>query len=301
MQVRHSGATLGLALALVGSEGSAQRSDPCFTAPLDGQKLQKDGRLLEARVRFSACARNTCPVEIVTDCARWARDVDEALPSVVVAARDSHGRDLVDAQVSIDGQPPFDLSARAIPLDPGPHRFVFMRTGDADIEQNVLLREGEKNREISATFGAATTSPAAPPPAAVAVPSPPASALTEIPSRVDAAQRPVPSSTWVVGGIGVAGLASFATFASLGIRQRASDGCASGCTQSQNDSVELKFHFADASLGVAVVALGVATGIYLARPARVAAGTGAGRESLEFGFDVRPMPGGGVAVVGGLF
>jgi hypothetical protein len=294
MQVRLSGATLGLALALLGGVGSAQRPDPCFTAPVEGQKLQKDGKLLEARVRFGACARNTCPVEIVRDCARWARDVDEALPSVVVAARDSHGQDLVDVQVSIDGAPPFDLSARAIPLDPGPHRFVFIRTGTADIAENALLREGEKNREISATFGTAATPPAAP--------SPMTAMLTGVPPRIEAAaQRPVPFSTWIVGGIGVAGLASFATFAGLGIGQRASDGCASGCTQSQSNSVQLKFHVADASLGVAVVALGVATGIYLARPSRAAAGTAAGRESVGLGFDVRPLSGGGVAVVGGRF
>jgi hypothetical protein len=234
--------------------GRAQRPDPCFTAPVEGQELQKQGKLLEARSRFAVCAHDTCPREIVQDCTRWSREVDEAVPSIVVAAHDRQGRDLLDVRVSIDGGHPIDLSARAIPMDPGTHRLVFLRDGEANVEQSVLLRDGERNREVAVTFGT---------PVVPVAPVPPPREATEATTH-----RPVPTSAWILGGLGIASLASFATFAAIGLSQRASDGCivTPGCTQSQSDSVNLKFHFADASLGVGVVTLGIATWIYVTRP-----------------------------------
>jgi hypothetical protein len=82
------------AIASTSEPARAQRGDPCLTAPVDGQKLHKAGKLVEARDRFAVCARNTCPGEIVQDCTRWSREIDEALPSVVMAAQDPEGGDL---------------------------------------------------------------------------------------------------------------------------------------------------------------------------------------------------------------
>jgi hypothetical protein len=127
------------------STEKAMREEP--DALVEGQELQKAGKRLEARDRFALCGRSTCPAEIVQACARWSREVEDALPSVVVAARDRQRHDLTDARVPIDGKPGVDVSARAIPLDPGPHRFTFQQTGSPDVEQQALLRDGEKNRD----------------------------------------------------------------------------------------------------------------------------------------------------------
>jgi hypothetical protein len=249
---------VGVALfATVGSvsvTARAQRADdPCLTSPVEGQKLQREGKLLEARERFDACARNTCPTEIVQDCTRWARSVEDALPSVVIAARDSQGRDLLDVRVSIDGRDPAELSERAMSLDPGTHRFVFERAGSANIEQQVLLREGEKNRQIKVTFELRPTVTQ--------------TAKHEQPVRErKTTSAPVPAGAWIMGGVGVAALASFGTFAVVGINQRSRDGCDTGCTQAESDSVNRKFLVADVSLGVGIVALGIATWITLSRP-----------------------------------
>jgi hypothetical protein len=175
--------------------------------------------------------------------------------------------------VSIDGKDWEDLTALSVSLDPGPHRFVFHRGGSPDVEQQVLLREGGKSREVTGVF---------------ALPD----AHAE-PASVAVTTRPVPVAVWLTAGLGAAGLASFAAFGTVGLLERSSDHCATACTTADKDSVDTKFRVADISLGVSVVAFGAATWIFLARPAIQ-------MPQAAF-FDIRPMPGGGLAVVGAPF
>jgi hypothetical protein len=183
----------------------------------------------------------------VEDCVRWTRQVDDALPSVVMAARDAGGRDLPDVHVSVDGKPPVDLGARAIRVDPGSHRFVFQRSGSADVEASVILREGEKNRQVVATFGAPPSTQGAA-------------------SNANGPSRPVPVSAWLAGGVAAVAIVGFATFGTLGVMDRATNHCDSGCSGDQKSAVDTKFVIADISLGVSVVALAVAAWLYLSRP-----------------------------------
>jgi hypothetical protein len=262
----------------------ARAADPCMSAPVEGQKLQRAGKLLQALDRFGQCARNSCPREIVQDCTGWAEAVEHAVPSVVAAARDAQGRDLIDVQVAIDGQPAVPLTARAIELDPGPHHFVFSTAGNANVERDALLREGEKNREILATFGVVATAAVSPAPA----PPPPADVETD---------RPVPLGAWIAGGVAVAAFGVFGVAGAIGVSERSSDGCgsASGCPASQKSGVDSLFRVADVGLGVGVVALGVATWLYLTRPSVAPGG------SPSAAFDLRPQPGGAVATFGATF
>jgi hypothetical protein len=248
-----------------------QEADPCLGAPVEGQELQKAGRLLEARDRFVVCARDTCPAEIVQDCTRWTREVEEALPSVVVGARDGDGQDLQDVRVGIDGGEAAAVSARAIPLNPGGHRFVFRRQGRPDVEKQIVLHEGEKNREVIATFG---------------VPS--AVRSTPIPPPV--LERPVPISAWTTGAVAAASLATFAVFATLGLSTRSADNCARGCTLSQYDTVTTYFRVADVTLGIGIAGAALATVLYLVRPTTV-------RHPSAL-FDVRAAPGAAVLTSG---
>jgi hypothetical protein len=248
------------ALAAIGSLGlasggsvhaRADEGEACLSAPVEGQELQKAGKLIEAHARFVVCASKSCPAEIVQDCARWASQVDEATPSVAIAVRDALGHELGDVLVSIDGLPPARPGALAIPLNPGLHRFVFVRAGHADVVDEAVLHEGEKNREVVATY----PSPS--------VPSPDAG-VGKAPSSEFS--RPVPLSAWVAGSVTVAGLAVFGTFGALGLAARNEYGCASGCTQAQKSEVDTKYTVADVGLGVGVVALGVAAWQFFARP-----------------------------------
>jgi hypothetical protein len=258
-------------LPSIAAASDPQPADACYSKPVEGQTLQRAGKLLDARERYAACALATCPKEIVSDCARWLGDVEAATPSVVVAAVDEKGRDAVDVRVSVDGKPPLDVGAFAIKVDPGRHTFVFQRSGSPDVTVDMLLREGEKNRQVPVTFAA------------------PAGARAEAaPATVSA--RPVPAAAWVAGAVGALGLAGFATFGALGVGQRGSDHCDTGCTSSEKQGVDSTFLVADASLAVAAVGLGVATWLYLARPSV--------RRPASAAFDVRVLPGGGLASVG---
>jgi hypothetical protein len=263
---RHAGLSPMLAVALAGAPAYAapdRAPNPCLTSPVEGQKLRKVDQLLSARDRFTVCARNTCPSEIVRDCVQWLGEVDAAIPSVVLAARDASGRDLLDVHISIDGNPSVNANQRAIELDPGIRRFVFQKEGSPDVSLQVLLREGEKNREVVATFAA----PPAPPESTRLLPSPrPAPVL----------ERQMPVAAWVLGGVGVAALGSFGAFAGIGLSERQNDHCDSGCSSSQKADVETKYQVADVSLGVAVVALGIATWVYFAHPKVARAGPAQG-------------------------
>lgn len=224
----------------VASSGTAHAEVPraCLSAPLDGQKLQRDGKLLAARDMYAACAVPTCPAEIVHDCLDWLHQVDGATPSVVLAARDAGGIDLKDVQVSIDGGAPAMTGTRAVRLDPGSHTFAFRRAG-AEQTKQVVLREGEQNREVLAVF------------------LPPESASS----------RPVPVIAWAAGGVGVAAMGAFAVFGAIGLTERGANHCDSGCPAEQKSAVDSKFLVSDVALGVGLVALAAATWFYFTRPA----------------------------------
>ena len=251
LTARPAFALVALAIVAAPAAARADDADACLQAPVDGQKLQREGKLLRARERFAACARQTCPAEIVQDCTRWTRQVEDALPSIVVAARDGAGRDVLDVRVAIDREPAAPVSARAVDLDPGAHKLVFSREGSAPIEKEIFVREGEKNREVVATFAALVPAPPAP--------------LSPTPEPL-VVERPIPPAAWIVGGVGVLGVASFATFGILGLSDRSAHHCDVGCATSDKEAVDTKFRVADVSLAVGAIALGIATWLFLARP-----------------------------------
>lgn len=247
-----AGVPWAAAVAVLLAAGRAGAADACLDAPVQGQKLQRSGKLLAARDKFALCAQKSCPGEIVRDCTGWMQDVSKAIPSIVAAARDGSGADVLDATLSIDDGAPAPVGARAIELDPGPHHLVFHRPGAADVVRGLVLHEAEKDRQVVATFeGGAQPAPS---PA-------PAAPEAETPSP----SRPVPVPAWIAGGVGVAALATFGAFGTIGVLDRGNDHCDTGCSASQKSGVDTDFLVADVSLGVGVVALGLATWFYLSR------------------------------------
>jgi hypothetical protein len=70
-------------------------------------------------------------------------------------------------------------------------------------------------------------------------------------------------AAYVLGGVGVVALGSFAAFALSGkSAESAMDGCKPACTQAQADKMRLRYLLADVSLGVGVAALGVGGYLY---------------------------------------
>ncbi|WP_437321676.1 hypothetical protein [Sorangium sp. So ce385] len=196
------------ALALTGARAHAQpHKRACAAAYERAQGLRRDGKLLAAREALIACSQPTCPAAAVADCGPWLAEVEKSLPTVVIAARDAHGRERLDVRVLVDGRPlAAALDGKALPVDPGPHTFRYEPASGPAVEERVLIREGEKNRPITVTLGASSAGapaspppPAAPTPASTAAPAPastaaPAPASTAAPAPASTA-APTPAST----------------------------------------------------------------------------------------------------------
>ncbi len=149
-------------MAFIGSASADARPAPanntlpskaaCVTA-LDKAQASRAGRkLLDARANYVTCSHEACPDMLRDDCAKGLREVDEALPSLVLSAT-VDGHDATDAKVILDGERlASGLDGRAVPVDPGPHVARFERPGAGHVEVKVVAREGEKNRLVTGTF-----------------------------------------------------------------------------------------------------------------------------------------------------
>lgn len=151
-------------LAALSTTSSAQADGArCTAVAEDGQRARAAGQLLAARRLFLECSREDCPGLVRADCAQWATSVAESIPSIVIDARDSGGKDVGDVAVSVDDAVvTVTLDGKAIPVDPGPHTLVFARAGSPPITEKVIIKEGARGRVIVVRFGGAPASDATP-------------------------------------------------------------------------------------------------------------------------------------------
>ncbi len=242
---------LAPSLALAGEDVVA-----CVKAAEDAQTDRSAHRLLAAREGLLECAQAGCPSVVRNDCAFWLSEVDKLLPTVVIEARDAAGADLIDVHVTVDGNTLTDrLDGLALPLDPGIRVFRFATAGAEPVEQQVVIREGEKGRPIVVALAVAP--PVAPPGQELPV------------SAHEHAGKGVPVASFVLAGVGLLGIASFSYFAIKG-RSEAADlegtcGRDKSCSEGQVAPIRRELLVADISLGVAVVSLGTAAYLFLTR------------------------------------
>jgi len=268
----------------------------CASAADQAQQLRDEGKYRRAREHLLVCARDVCPAPIKRDCLDWLNQLESIAPTVVFAAKDG-ARDLTDVKVSVDGVVVAErLDGKPVPMDLGAHKVKFEYQGQSK-EEDVVVGAGQKGRNISVVFGAPPpTGPVTPPPAAES------SEGSLVPA-------------FIVGGIGILGLGSFAIFGISG-KSDVSDlekTCKPNCAQSEVDSARTKLIIADISLGVGIVALGVATYMILTRPkidagVKAASASGpprpakpptSGIEGLRLDFG--PTTGGAVGSIGATF
>jgi hypothetical protein len=276
----------------------------CVLASEQAQTLRDEGKLKSARAQLVTCSSSSCPGVVRRDCEKWLTEVDAAQPTVVVGARDPRGNDVPGTHVSLDGVPFADrLDGRPLPVDPGEHVFHYDAPGVLSLDQRAVIRVGEKNRMLTVVLSpTASHATVAPPPPAAASPamSPPSAATSSTDATTPARDEPapsggshVPAGTWVFGGLGVVALGSFAYFGISGKNDVSNlrSTCAPNCAQSDVDSAHTKLVVADVSLGVGVVALGVATWILLANHS----------DSPPVQAAVIPLPGGAAGALGARF
>jgi hypothetical protein len=255
-------------------EARGDEIDTCVAAASTGQKQEKAGQLRAARATFLSCDTAACPAEVRGVCDRLLGAVEANMPTVIFGARDAAGNDLVDVRVRVDGSSVAEsMDGKALPLDPGPHALRFEHAGSAPIDQNVVIREAEKNRALVVTFSRATDRAAS------------------APSAVG--RRPVPALVYVFGGLGVASLGAFIGLDVDG-QSRYGSCQHGGCSQSVVNSLSAERDATLVMAGVSVVSLALAAGLFLARPVERVPTNG-------LSFDVEASHGGGLLRAMGSF
>lgn len=243
------------ALMRAGSAGAQSTSaDVCADTAEKGQLLKIKGRLREARMTFLECVKDDCPPLVRKDCGQFLVDLESAMPTVVIAARDPSGTDLTDVRVVVDGEVlTTRLEGKALAMDPGVHRFRFESKARVTVEQTIVVREGERNRGIGVTL-----------------------ALEVAPVVVVPPTTPV--HAWVATSIAVVG---FGTFAAFGLSARAEFNdlekrCGSRCPANDVDRVRRRALVADIGLVVGVASAAVATYLFIDHAKKTSVQIGAG-------------------------
>ena len=228
---------------------SADEKQTCVAASEKGQQLRSAGKLVEAREQFNLCGRADCPKLIQQDCTNWMGEVLASLPSVVPGAKDRKGRDIVEARLTIDGKLATDtLDGKPIVLDPGVHTFVFEPRGAAAggapaVQEQVVVKPGEKNRIVSVTFATGNDGAAGPAEGAPArAPEQPVAASTSSP----------PIAAYVLGGLGIVALGAAGVMGLLANSDARDlrDTCAPNCNQADVDAIQTRYTIGGVTAGI---------------------------------------------------
>ncbi len=243
---------LGILLGAIIRPGMAHADEKqqCVAASEKAQQLRNAGRLTEAREQLVQCGRNECPKLVQQDCSEWMREVLAILPTVVPGAKDKDGRDIVDVNVSIDGKLVTEtLDGKAIPVDPGVHTFRFERKGRPttdtkapSVEEQVVIRQGEKNRILTVTLADHERPTGSKPPDE-----------TNTPGK--AASPPI--AAYVTGGVGVValGVGLYLMLDANADARELRSTCAPRCEQSAVDDVDNRQVIAGVTAGLGGAAL----------------------------------------------
>jgi hypothetical protein len=200
------------AAIVVGTPATARADDKqaCGAAYEQTQSQRKAGKLAAARQQAALCTRDACAEFIRADCARWLGEMEASQPTVVFEVRDTAGKETSAVRVDLDGKPwVAALDGQARPIDPGQHTLHYALGSGESVDDSVQIREGEKNRRLTATFQKGGAAQAAAPP--------------------DDGQRSV--APWVIGGVGVAALVVGGVLAGLVAKDRSTTEDPTQCNQ----------------------------------------------------------------------
>lgn len=219
----------------------------CSDAYEKAQVLQKASRLNEERTELAVCTLDACPKWIQTECVKWLADIDEHQPSLVIAAKDGQGHDVLEGMVDIDGAAS-KLGPSPVRVDPGQHTIKVTAEGQVGTEQKVVARWGEKNRVIAFTLA-------------------PAQAVVETPQSTGPKRgSPVPAIV-----VGTLGLAALGISVALGLSGKADADdmrarCAPNCLQSDIDAANTKLVTSTVLTGVGIAGIAAGVLLFIFRP-----------------------------------
>jgi hypothetical protein len=229
-------------LVLARDAHADDRASACADAAERGQDLRDARQLVEARALFVTCAQRECPTAVRDSCTEWLSDVDRRLPSIVVAVKDTHDRDVNAFVATLDGaRLPADVAAKAVTVNPGTHT-LRVEAGDHEpASKEVVLREGQAvlvvEMKLKKTHDDVESAPKA---------------------------RRIPILPIVLGGTAVVALGLFGYFGLRGAAdyRHLERTCSPNCTSEEIDNVRTTFFAADLTLVIGI-ASGVAAGALL--------------------------------------
>jgi hypothetical protein len=289
-RARRRAARHGLAALLVVASGlsvcaaqarAGDETNACVASYERSQVLRRDHKLGRAREELRSCARATCPALVRNDCITWLDQVQAAFPSLTIRAV-KDGNDVAKVKVIEDNEVvATQLDGSALEVEPGEHAFRFETEGAPPVTMTIVVRERERDRVVPVTFV-----------------TPHHAGST---SRRDAQapqSRPVPPGIFVLGGVGLAGIATFAVLGSIGKSDESSlrNSCSPKCSNSSIDKVRTEYIAADVAVGVGAAALVTAGLWYLLRPGQTEGAPGA-----DGGVSIAPGPRGAVIGWSGRF
>jgi hypothetical protein len=156
------------AIAPAVARADGPSAEQCVAANESAQSLRRARSLIAARAQLRVCVADACPGPVREDCAQRLDEVEKAIPTIVLEAKDAAGNDLLDVRVTVDGAPLTDkLDGKAVELEPGAHGFVFETAGQPPLSKQLVIREGVKDRHETVVLGAVKAAPAAAPAAEV--------------------------------------------------------------------------------------------------------------------------------------
>ena len=249
--------------AIIAGASSAQAAPPnaavdrCAQAAEDGQRLRDDSKLRGARDKFLECGAESCPVVVRRDCNRWKLEIDAAIPTLVVRAVDSRGRDVSGVKVVLDGATTSErVDGKNVPVDPGEHTVSIVAKDGTKVDQAIVVLRSERDRVVTLAFDRALDPEGAPLLTA---------ALAPTPAPVKSYALPI-----FLGGAAVLSLGVFTLFdlTAWGHYRDQEDGCGktpAGCSKSDDDTIRTQFRVAGVSLAAGVV-LGAVAGYFFAFP-----------------------------------
>lgn len=246
----------GAACALLLSWGSPAHGQAdkraCLATYVEAQSNRQTGKLLAARAAAVTCGSDSCPDVLRGDCVTWLRELDASIPTLVLSATTTDGRDVTDARMTLDGHSiARRATGEAIAVDPGEHVVACEADGYRRVEVRLVAAQGAKNRAVHFEMV----------PAGEPAPDPGLASLRA---------RPVRPVTYVLGALGGASLGVWAGVGASAFWGNPSvetlDRCKPNCAPGDRSDVQRKLAVADIAGGAAVLLLGSALALYLTRP-----------------------------------
>jgi hypothetical protein len=297
--LRGSAVAALLALSSTVRPALADTKAECAKAYEASQEQRSSGKLRAARESLVTCSQSACPSFIKKDCSKWLADVEGAIPTVVFSAR-AGDEDLSDVKVLLGDQTLAEtLDGKAVPMDPGTHTFVFESAKHGSKELKFVVKEGKKAQIIELSFEASKKTGGGGGDADPGGGDTGGGDTGGTKISTEDAQGSK-ALAFVLMGVGVVGVGGFAYFGLTGKSDENKLACAEfkTCSDEDLDPVKKKYLYADISLGVGLVSLGVGTYLLLSSGGKREAPV---EQAKRFRVDVAPQRGGGYATLSGHF